>query len=90
MLCGGPIASYKSKVQSTAVLTSSTEAEFIAAVQAAKIAKYLLSILTELGYTQHGLTFLYGDNQAAILMIYASRPTPQSRHINIQHFAIQQ
>jgi hypothetical protein len=42
VLCGGPIA-YKSKVQPT-VLTSSTEAEFIAAVQAAKIAKYLRSI----------------------------------------------
>ena len=50
MLCGGPIA-YKSKVQST-VSTSSTEAEFIAAVQAAKIAKYLRSILHELDYTQ--------------------------------------
>ena len=46
VLCGGPIA-YKSKVQST-VSTSSTEAEFVAAVQAAKIAKYLRSILLEL------------------------------------------
>jgi hypothetical protein len=88
MLCGGPIA-YKSKVQST-VSTSSTEAEFIAAVQAAKIAKYLRSILTELGYTQPGPTVLYEDNQAAILMINASRPTPRSRHIDIQHFAIQE
>lgn len=88
MLCGGPIA-YKSKVQST-VSTSSTEAEFIAAVQAAKIAKYLRSILHELGYTQPGPTVLYEDNQAAILMINASRPTPRSRHIDIQHFAIQE
>jgi Reverse transcriptase (RNA-dependent DNA polymerase) len=88
MLCGGPIA-YKSKVQST-VSTSSTEAEFIAAVQAAKIAKYLRSILDELGYAQPGPTVLYEDNQAAILMINASRPTPRSRHIDIQHFAIQE
>jgi hypothetical protein len=42
MLCGEPIA-YKSKVQST-VSTSSTEAKFVAAVQAAKIAKYLQSM----------------------------------------------
>jgi hypothetical protein len=88
ILCGGPIA-YKSKVQST-VSTSSTEAEFIAAVQAAKIAKYLRSVLTELGYTQPGPTVLYEDNQAAILVINASRPTPRSRHIDIQHFAIQE
>jgi hypothetical protein len=88
VLCGGPIA-YKSKVQPT-VSTSSTEAEFIAAVQAAKIAKYLRSILLELGYAQSGPTVLYEDNQAAILMINASRPTPRSRHIDIQHFAIQE
>ena len=88
MLCGGPIA-YKSKVQST-VSTSSTESEFIAAVQAAKIAKYLRSILAELGYAQPGPTVLYEDNQAAILMINASRPTPRSRHIDVQHFAIQE
>ena len=88
MLCGGPIA-YKSKVQST-VSTSSTEAEFIAAVQAAKIAKYLRSILLELDYEQPGPTILYEDNQAAILMINSSRPTPRSRHIDIQHFAIQE
>ena len=48
MFCGGPIA-YKSQIQST-VSTSSTEAEFIAAVHAAKIAKYLRSILSDLGY----------------------------------------
>jgi hypothetical protein len=88
MLCGGPIA-YKSKMQST-VSTSSTEAEFIAAVKAAKIAKYLRSILLELDYAQLGPTVLYEDNQAAILMINASRPTPRSRHIDIQHFAIQE
>jgi hypothetical protein len=88
MFCGGPIA-YKSKVQST-VSTSSTEAEFIAAVHAAKIAKYLRSILHELNYTQPGPTVPYEDNEAAILMINASRPTPRARHIDVQHFAIQE
>jgi hypothetical protein len=88
MFCGGPIA-YKSKIQST-VSTSSTEAEFIAAVHAAKIAKYLRSILSELGYPQDRPTTLYEDNAAAILMINASRPTSRSRHIDIQHFAIQE
>jgi Reverse transcriptase (RNA-dependent DNA polymerase) len=88
MFCGGPLA-YKSKIQST-VSTSSTEAEFIAAVHAAKLAKYLRSVLFELGHPQPGPTTLYEDNAAAILMINASRPTPRSRHIDIQHFAIQE
>jgi hypothetical protein len=56
MLCGGPIA-YKSKVQST-VSTSSTESEFVAAIQAAKISKYLRSILLKLDYAQLGPTVL--------------------------------
>ena len=88
MFCGGPLA-YKSKIQST-VSTSSTEAEFLAAVHAAKIAKYLRSIVAELGYPQSDPTRLYEDNAAAILMINASRPTSRSRHIDIQHFAIQE
>ncbi len=67
-----------------------TEAEFVAAVQAAKIAKYLRSLLLELDYEKPGSTVLYEDNLAAILMINASRPTPRSRHIDIQHFAIQE
>ena len=88
MLVGGPLA-YKSKIQST-VSTSSTEAEFIAAVHAAKIAKYLRSVLFDLGYAQPEPTTLYEDNAAAILMVNANRPTPRSRHIDIQHFAIQE
>ncbi|KAI2506527.1 hypothetical protein MHU86_7937 [Fragilaria crotonensis] len=88
MFCGGPLA-YKSKIQST-VSTSSTEAEFLAAVHAAKIAKYLRSILSELGYAQLGPTTLFEDNAAAILMVNASRPTPRARHIDIQHFALQE
>ena len=88
MFCGGPLA-YKSKIQST-VSTSSTEAEFLTAVHAAKIAKYLRSILSELGYPQIGPTTLFEDNAAAILMVNASRPTPRARHIDIQHFALQE
>ncbi len=83
---GGAVA-FKSKVQPT-VSTSSTEAEFIAAVYAAKIAKYFRSILLELGFPPDGPTVLYEDNQAAIAMINENKPTPRSRHIDIQWFAI--
>ena len=59
---------FKSKLQAT-VATSLTEAEFIAAVSAAKVAKYLCSVLAELVIVQTKLTPLYVDNQAAIAMV---------------------
>ncbi len=85
-LAGGVIA-FKSKLQAT-VSTSSTEAEFIAAVVAAKAVKYLRSILSELGYDQKNPTTIYEDNMAAISMINSKKPTDRTRHIDIQHFAI--
>jgi hypothetical protein len=87
-LAGGAIA-YKSKLQTT-VATSSTEAEFIAAVHAAKIAKYLRAVLFEFGIPQDDPTPLYEDNISAIAMINERKPTANSRHIDIQHFAIQE
>jgi hypothetical protein len=89
-LCGAAIC-YRSKLQST-VATSSTEAEFIAAVTAAKSIKYLRFVLADLGsdFVQEHPTIMYEDNAAAILMINSSKPTPRSRHIDIQHFAIQE
>lgn len=87
MMSGGCI-SYKCKTQTTTA-TSSTEAEFYAAVSAAKQARYLRSILSELGFAQSQPTPLYCDNQSAIKMINARIPTERSRHILIQFFAIQ-
>lgn len=72
---GGGAIAYKAKVQAT-VATSSTESEFIAAVSATKIAKYLRSVPTELDYPPKGATPLYEDNAAAIAMINDNRPTP--------------
>ena len=72
------------------VATSSTEAEFYAAVTCAKIAKYLRYVLQELEALAPGPTEVYIDNQAALDMINESRPTPRARHIEIQHFAIQE
>ena len=37
-----------------------------------------------------GATPLLVDNEAAIAMVNESRPTPRARHIEIQHFAIQE
>jgi hypothetical protein len=50
LLSGGVVA-YRSKTQSLTA-TSSTEAEFIAAVSSGKVAKYLCSILAQLSFIQ--------------------------------------
>lgn len=90
VLCfAGAAVAFKSKLQAT-VSTSSTEAEFIAAVDAAKQTKYLRSVLSELGFAPPGPTVLHEDNQAAIEMINHEKPTARSRHVDIQHFAIQE
>ena len=87
-LAGGAIA-YKSKLQAC-VATSSTEAELYAAVSAAKIAKYLRTVLQELGFPQDGPTKIYEDNQAVLNMVNNSKPTPRARHVDVQYFAIQE
>jgi hypothetical protein len=87
-LAGGAVA-YKSKLQPT-VSTSSTEAEFVAVISAAKVAKYLCSVLNQLSIHQDSPTILYEDNEAAIEMINQNKPTPRSHHIDIEHFAIQE
>jgi hypothetical protein len=68
---GGAAVAYKSKLQTT-VATSSTKSEFFAAVHAAKITKYLRSVLDELGVPCSGPTPLNEDNQAAIAMVKES------------------
>ena len=84
---GGAIV-YRSKTQSLTAL-SSTEAEFIAAVTAAKTAKYIRSILAELGFAQTEPTPIYEDNKPTIDIVASSKPTERTRHIDIRYFAIQ-
>ena len=86
---GGAIL-YCSKTQSICAI-SSTEAEFIAAVDAAKNAKYLRQILFQLGYEQVGPTPIYCDNESAIRIVNDNRmPTERIRHLDIRWFAIQE
>ena len=68
---------------------SSTEAELIAAVTAAKTARYVRSVMSELGFTQEGPTPIYEDNESAITIVNSCKPTERSRHIDIRFFAIQ-
>ena len=89
LLFANTAIAWKSRVQPV-VATSSTEAEFYAAVTCAKAAKYLRSVLEQLDAVRPGATPLFVDNQAAIAMVNENRPTPRARHIEIQHFAIQE
>ena len=79
---------YKTKFQQTVAL-SSTEAEFAAACEAAKIILYIRSILQDIGIEQNVATTLYEDNQGALLMANSGQPTKRTRHMDTKHFAIQ-
>ena len=46
--------------------------------------------LKELGFLQNGPTEMHIDNEAALNMINENRPTPRARHVDVQHFAIQE
>jgi hypothetical protein len=85
-LAGAAVA-WKCRVQPTVSL-SSTEAEFLAASDAGKLALYLRSILDELHVPQIHATVLYEDNRGALLMAHAGQPTRHSRHIDIRHYAL--
>jgi hypothetical protein len=87
LLAGGVVA-YRSKAQ-TITATSSTEAEFIAAVSSGKVAKYLCAVLSQLGFPQTGPTPICKENELTIKIVNTNRPTERSRHINVQYFAIQ-
>ena len=84
---GGAVV-YRSKTQSLTAL-SSTEAEFIAAVTAAKTAKYIRSVLADLGFKQLNPTTIYEDNKPTIDIVASQKPTERTRHIDIRFFAIQ-
>ena len=88
MLCGGSIV-YKTKTQSLTAC-SSTEAEFIAAYDAAKAVRYIRSILQELNFLEEGPTKIYIDNESALKIINDNQaPTARTRHLDIRYFALQ-
>jgi hypothetical protein len=59
------------------------------AVSSGKVAKYLRSILSQLGFSQTGPTPICEDNRSTIKVVNADHYTKPSCHIDIQYFAIQ-
>ena len=69
---------------------SSTEAELIAAVTAAKLARYLRCVLKQLGEEQTEPTDIYIDNLSALKIINDNcSPTERTRHMDLRFFSIQ-
>ena len=87
MKLAGATVAYKTRLQAT-VAMSSTEAEFMAAADAGKIALFVRSILMDLDVPQEAATFLYEDNEGAISMGNAQKPTTRTRHMDVRYFAL--
>ncbi len=86
MLAGGVIG-YKTKFQ-TVIAHSTTEAEFVAACDTAKMFLFFCSLLQDLGMNQEASTILFEDNSGVLLMANAQQPTQWTRHMDIKHFAL--
>jgi hypothetical protein len=86
MLAGGVIG-YKTKFQ-TVIAHSTTEAEFVAACDTAKMFLFFCSLLQDLGMNQEASTILFEDNSGVLLMANAQQPTQRTRHMDIKHFAL--
>jgi hypothetical protein len=86
MYAGGAVG-YKSKFQ-TVIAHSSTEAEFVAACDTAKMILFFRSLLQDVGLELTDATVMFEDNNGALLMANAQQPTKRTRHIDIKHFAL--
>jgi hypothetical protein len=87
IMYAGAVIGYKTKYQDTIAL-SSTEAEFVAVCDTAKLVLYFRSLLHDLDIPQHEATIIYEDNRGALMMVEAQQPTKNSRHIDIKYYAI--
>jgi hypothetical protein len=86
MFAGGAVG-YKSKFQPV-IAHSSTEAEFVAACDTAKMILFFRSLLADVGLAQTDATVLFEDNNGALMMANAQQPTRRTRHMEIKHFAL--
>ena len=86
IMVAGAAVVYKTHYQ-RAVALSSTEAEFVSASDAGKMALYIRSLLSNLGLTQRQPTSLRIDNRGAMHMVTAGAPTKRTRHVDIRYFA---
>jgi hypothetical protein len=86
-LAGGPIC-WKSMIQST-VAMSTTEAEYMTAVEVAKEALWLTRLVKELGIQQGGVS-LHCDSQSAIYLAKNQVYHVRTKHIDVRFHKIRE
>ena len=77
--------SWSSKLQSIVAL-STTEAEYVAAVEAGKEIVWMCQFLGELGYSQHGPSILRMDNQSAISVSKNPEHHGRMKHLDLRFY----
>ena len=87
-LAQGPIT-YSTKLQEVTA-QSTTEAEYIALVTAAKEATFIKAILEELDYLRQSNIPIYSDNNGALLLAKNPAFHARSKHINVRYHLIRQ
>ena len=60
----------------------------MAACDAGKICLFVRSVMHDIGIPQDAASVLYKDNEGAIAMANAQKPTTRTRHMDIRYFAI--
>jgi hypothetical protein len=85
VMMGGGAVSWRSKLQPTVSL-STTEAEYIAAVEAGKEIKWMRNLMLELGYDQSGSSVLYIDNQSAVQVCKNPEHHGRMKHLDLKYF----
>ena len=83
-MAGGAI-SWSSKLQ-TIVALSSTEAEYMTAVEAGKEILWMRNILGEFGYPQQGPSILHIDNLSAISVSKNPEHFGRMKHLDLRFF----
>ena len=76
------IATKSKKAKCMAI--SSTEAEYLALCEGAKLVAWARQLLSELGYPQPGPTVVYEDNQSTIRMVNNGNDKGRTKHIDVR------
>jgi hypothetical protein len=82
------IATKSKKAKCMAI--SSTEAEYLALCEGAKLVAWARQLLSELGYPQPGPTVVYEDNQSTIRMVNNGNDKGRTKHIDVRFHYIRE
>jgi hypothetical protein len=81
---------FSSSKKAKSVTLSSTEAEYMALCEAAKLVAWGRQFLQELGFDQILPTIIYEDNQSTIHMVNHGNDKGRTKHIDIRYHYIRE